>query len=116
MEFKVVVVDLLDREQRAQCPMREIGEKTMVKIPALAALIAVVVVASPAFAHPRHNAMAHRGHNSAVVVDPNGLHAFGLAPGYPPRAVLYDPALNGSYNPALNGAGSAGYNAGLAPD
>ena len=86
----------------------------MVKIPALAALIAVVVVASPAFAHPRHNAMAHRGHNSAVVVDPNGLHAFGLAPGYPPRAVLYDPVLNGAYNPPLNGAGSAGYNADLA--
>ena len=88
----------------------------MVKIPAFAALAAVLVVASPTFAHPRHNAAAHRGHNGAVVIDPNGLHALGLARGYPPRAVLYDPALNGSYNPAFNGGGSAGYNAGIAPD
>jgi hypothetical protein len=91
--------------------MRKLGEKTMVKIHALAVLAAVLVVASPASAHGRHN---HRGHDSVVVADPNGLHALGLAPGYPPGAVLYDPAINGSYNPALNGAGSAGYNAGLA--
>jgi hypothetical protein len=86
----------------------------MVKIPAFAVLAAVlVVVASPASAHRRHNAMAHRGYNSAVVVDPNGLSAFGLAPPrYPPGALLYDPVRNGSYNPALNGGGSAGYNAG----
>ena len=88
----------------------------MVKIPALAVLAVVLVVASPASAQRRHNAVAHRSHNSAVVVDPNGLHAFGLAPGYPPGAVLYDPVLNGAYNPPLNGAGSAGYNEGLAPD
>jgi hypothetical protein len=91
-------------------------EKTIVKIPALAALAAVMVAASPAFAHRRHNAVAHRGHNSAVVVDPDGLHALGLALRYPPRAVSYDPALNGSHKPALNVGGSAGYNAGLAPD
>jgi hypothetical protein len=79
----------------------------MVKIPALAVLAAVLVIASPA--------SAHRRHNSAVVVDPNGLNAFGLAPsGYPPSALLYDPVLNGSYNPALNGGCSAGYNAGQA--
>ena len=86
----------------------------MVKIPAFAVLAAVlVVVASPASAHRRHDAMAHRGYyNSAVVVDPNGLNAFGLTPlGYPPGALLYDPVRNGSYNPALNGGGSAGYNA-----
>jgi hypothetical protein len=110
MVLKVVVVDLLDREQRAQCPMREIGEKTMLKIPALA-LLAALVVASPASAHRRHYAVAHRGHNSAVVVDPNGLNAFGLVPpGYPLSALLYDPVRNRSYNPALNGGGSAGYN------
>jgi hypothetical protein len=87
----------------------------MVKITALAVLAAVLIVASPASAHRRHNAVAHRDHNSAVVVDPNGLNAFGLAPpGYPPGALLYDPVRNGSYNPALNGGGSAGYNAGEA--
>jgi len=86
----------------------------MLKISALAVLAAIlVVVASPASAHRRHNAMAHRSYNSAVVVDPNGFHALGLAPpGYPPGALLYDPVRNGSYNPALNGGGSAGYNAG----
>jgi hypothetical protein len=87
----------------------------MVKITALAVLAAVLIVASPASAHRRHNAVAHRDHNSAVVVDPNGLNAFGLAPlGYPPGALLYDPVRNGSYNPALNGGGSTGYNAGEA--
>jgi hypothetical protein len=86
--------------------MREIGEKTMVKIPALAVLAAVLVLASPASAHWRHNAVAHRGHNSAVVVDPDGLHAFGLVPRDPPGAGLFDPALNGG--------GSAGFNQGLA--
>jgi hypothetical protein len=86
----------------------------MLKIPALSVLAAVLVVASPANAHRRHNAVAHSGYNSAVV-DPNGLNAFGLAPpGYPPSALLYDPVRNGSYNPALNGGGSAGYNAGEA--
>ena len=49
----------------------------MLKITALAVLAAVLVVASPAYAHRRHNAVAHRGHNSAVVFDPNGLNAFG---------------------------------------
>jgi hypothetical protein len=82
----------------------------MVKIPAFAVVAAVlVVVASPASAQRRHNA----ADNSAVMVDPNGLNAFGLAsPGYPPGALLYDPVRNGSYNPTLNGGGSAGYNAG----
>jgi len=105
MELKVVVVDLLDREQRAQCPMREIGEKTMVKIPALAVLAAVLVIASPASAHRRYGAVAHLAH-SAAVVDPNGLHAFGLVP--------RDPPGGGLFVPALNGGGSAGFNEGLA--
>jgi hypothetical protein len=82
-------------------------EKTIVKIPALAALAAVMVVASPAFAHQRHNAVAHRGHNT-VVVDPNGLHAFALTPGDPPGVGPYD----GPYDRALTGGGTAGYNAG----
>ena len=77
----------------------------MVKIAAFAVLAAVLVVASPASAQPHHKAAAHRDHNSAVVVDPDGLHAFALAPGDPPGA--------GSYDPALTGGGSAGYNAGL---
>ena len=78
----------------------------MVKIPALAVLAVVLVVASPASAHRRHSALAHRAHNSTVVVDPNGLHAFGLVPRDPPGVRLF--------NPALNGAGSAGFNEGLA--
>jgi hypothetical protein len=76
----------------------------MVKISAFAALVAIVA-ASPASAQPHHRAAAYRGHTRAVVVDPNGLHAFALAPGDPPSA--------GSYDPALTGGGSAGYNASL---
>ena len=82
----------------------------MFKISTLAVLAAVLVaVASPASAHRRNNAVAHRGYyNSAVVVDQNGFNAFGqtTSPGS-----LYDPVRNGFYNPALNGGGSAGYNA-----
>jgi hypothetical protein len=91
-------------ESNAQCPMRKIGGQTMVKIPAFAVLAAVLVVALPASAQPRHNAVAHRGHNSGLVVDPNGLHAFALTPG--------DPSGAGPYDRALTGGGSAGYNAG----
>jgi hypothetical protein len=76
----------------------------MVKIVAFAVVAAVLVVASPASAQ-HHKAVAHRGHNNAVVVDPNGLHAFALAP--------RDPLGAGSDDPALTGGGSAGYNAGL---
>jgi hypothetical protein len=73
----------------------------MLKIPALA-LLAVLVVASPASAHRHHYAVAHRGHNSAVVVDPNGLNAFGLVPpGYPPSALLYDPVGNRSLQSSI---------------
>jgi hypothetical protein len=75
----------------------------MVKIPALAVLVAIVA-ASPVSAQPHHKAAAYRGHTRAVVVDPNGLHALSLVPGDPPGAA--------SYNPALMGGGSAGYNVG----
>ena len=81
----------------------------MVKIPAFAVL-AAIVAASPASAHPHHKAAAYRGHTRAVVVDPNGLHAFSFVPGDPPGARLYDPG-SGLYDPALTGGGSAGYNA-----
>jgi hypothetical protein len=76
----------------------------MVKIFAFAVL-AAIVAASPASAQPHHKAAAYRGHTRAVVVDPNGLNAFGMVPGDPPGA--------GSYDPALTGGGSAGYNAAL---
>lgn len=77
----------------------------MVKIAAFAVVAAVFVVASPASAQPHHKAVAHQGHNNAVVVDPNGFHSFALVPGDPPAAESYDPALTGG--------GRAGYNAAL---
>lgn len=63
----------------------------MVKIAAFAVVAAVFVVASPASAQPHHKAVAHQGHNNAVVVDPNGFHSFALVPGDPPAAESYDP-------------------------
>lgn len=80
----------------------------MVKIIAFAVAAAILVIAAPASAQPNRQAVTHRGHNNAVVVDPNGIHAFALAPRDPPGA--------GSHDPALTGGGSAGYNAGLRND